>query len=152
MSYCRGTVYIIKTINGRLECCGCSLADPKKLASILVDGPTEMLEHIKEHEAVGQKVPFHAILRLRKEVSGHHCVSEVIATQEYDTHNVTVYWCPSCKLTEIQYEYEEHELAEKNNQRIYIEDGKPPVIERGWYGNNWHQYVPGKTEEEGKGE
>lgn len=83
MAYCRwsdGDVYVYRDTNdreGEIRCCSCELrflAQPsggcfeKPYPSFIAWGPKEMISHLKEHEAVGQRVPKYAYTRLRKEV------------------------------------------------------------------------------------
>jgi len=82
MAYCRwsdGDVYVYGDVNdrkGEIRCCSCELrflAQPvggvfeKPYPSFIAAGPKEMIAHLKEHEAVGQRVPKYAFTRLRKE-------------------------------------------------------------------------------------
>lgn len=69
MAYCRGgsddsTLYIYDTGNG-ICCSGCSLQLKKEK---LFTSKKETLEHILKHIELGDKVPEHTLLRLRKEI------------------------------------------------------------------------------------
>lgn len=70
MSYCRfaeADVYIYASVNGGIECCGCSLEEGKPF----FNSPTEegMLEHIAAHREAGDHVPLDVDERLKKEIS-----------------------------------------------------------------------------------
>lgn len=52
-------VYLFLSVNGRLECCGCSLSD--KWTYQTTDA---LLAHLDAHEAAGHKVPASARERL----------------------------------------------------------------------------------------
>lgn len=82
MSYCRwssGDVYVYADVNdrkGEIRCCSCSLrfvslpaggVYDEPYPSFIARGPKEMLGHLKEHQAVGHKVPKYALTRLAAE-------------------------------------------------------------------------------------
>lgn len=71
MSYCRNNgvdsdVYVVKLVDTSFECCGCSLSEGKWGATF---GTREgMLIHLTAHRRAGDKVPRHAVDRLKREL------------------------------------------------------------------------------------
>lgn len=89
MSYCRfgeADVYIYASVNGGIECCGCSLGE----GTAFFNSPTEegMLEHIAAHRAAGDHVPLDVDERLKKEISerGETCDVFVPLEQQEESY------------------------------------------------------------------
>ena len=69
MSYCRfgsggSDVYVYRDSGGKVHCCMCSLDDD---CCLVVDGPREMIAHLREHQKAGHCVPAAALQRLESE-------------------------------------------------------------------------------------
>jgi len=83
MSYARksdGDVYVYSDVHdrkGEIRCCDCSLLFASMPQggrwegplSFIADGPQEMLNHLREHQVVGHRVPQYAFKRLKKEAA-----------------------------------------------------------------------------------
>lgn len=72
MSYCRWSkhsdAYVIGTLDGKLECCGCGLLSrhfAEKYGSVYTATAAEMIAHLEEHVACGDKILHYAFERLR---------------------------------------------------------------------------------------
>ena len=69
MAYCRfstdSDVYLYPNVGGYYECCACSLNDAKAVA---IKTLYEVMQHLNEHVAKGDKVPKSAFERLAEEL------------------------------------------------------------------------------------
>lgn len=118
MSYCRwsdGDCYVYSDIHdrkGEIRCCSCSLPFafvPKggiyetPYPNFIAKGPLEMINHLKEHEAVGHRVPRYAFTGLRKEAKDAkplkypvHCATSKIKMESGEIVESIVGLAPMC--------------------------------------------------------
>jgi hypothetical protein len=71
MPYCRNNgvdsdVYVVKLVDTSFECCGCSLSEGKWGTTVLTREGT--IIHLTAHRRAGDKVPKHAMDRLKREI------------------------------------------------------------------------------------
>lgn len=77
MSYCRfieADVYVFEDTGGFFCCCGCSLSEIN-WGSFNCTHRSQMIDHLKKHQELGDYVPEHVFDRLKQEIytDGDEC-------------------------------------------------------------------------------
>lgn len=89
MSYCRwgphSDAYVIGTLEGKLECCGCGLLSrqfAEKYGSVYTTTAAEMIAHLEEHVACGDKILHYAFERLHIDARAEELLAAGYVRQE----------------------------------------------------------------------